>query len=153
MRIFITTMFLVLCSTFTVKLQAQQQQQQHLKGKQTDTKKMETRKNDFSLVGKKGILTFSGMTAYVTYSSDSTLHWKTVNAQGVTNEGDEKISYKRLTENLHFLNWIEKDGFTVSQVIDTQNGTVKGFWSFNDAKSERGGRTAMFVDGKFVFEK
>lgn len=150
MRYLITALFLIF-SVFLLKLQAQQQER--LKGKQTDTKKVDTLKKDFSLVGKKGILTFSGMTAYVTYSSDTTLHWKTVNAQGVTNEGDEKVSYKRLTDHLHFLNWIEKDGFTVSQVIDTQNGTVKGFWSYNDAKSERGGRSSMFVDGKFVFDK
>lgn len=108
---------------------------------------------DYSLIGKKGIITFPEMKAEVNYTSDTTLHWKTINNKGVVAEGDEKISYKKLTDNLHFLNWIEKDGFTVSQIIDTKNGTVKAFWSFADDKSTRGKRGSTFVDGKFKFVK
>jgi len=57
----------------------------------------------------------------------------------------------QLADTLHFLNWIEKTGFTVSQLIDTENGTVKAFWSYADDQSERGHRASMFVDGKFRF--
>lgn len=108
---------------------------------------------NFSLIGKKGIITFPEMKANVTYISDSTLHWKTTDNKGAILEGDEKMSYKRLSDNLHFLNWIEKDGWTVSQIIDTKNGTVKAFWSFEDAQSEKGKRNSMFVDAKFEFDK
>jgi Mlc titration factor MtfA (ptsG expression regulator) len=131
MKQLVTMLLLIMLSVFTVSLQAQ---------------------NNFSLIGKKGIISYPNMKAYVIYSSDSTLHWKTVDEKGVLNEGNEVIRYKRLNDNLHFLNWIEKDGFTVSQVIDTRNGTVKSFLSFNDDKSARGGRSAMFVDGKFIFD-
>lgn len=108
---------------------------------------------DYNLIGKKGKITFPEMKADVTYSSDSTLHWKTTDNKGIVAEGDEKISYQKLSDQLHFLNWIEKDGWTVSQIIDTKNGTVKAFWSFNDDKSERGKRSSMFVDAKFEFVK
>jgi hypothetical protein len=47
----------------------------------------------------------------------------------------------------------EKDGWTVSQIIDTKNGTVKAFWSFNDDKSTRGKRSSMFVDARFEYVK
>ena len=107
----------------------------------------------FSLIGKKGIITFPEMKANVTYTSDSMLHWKTTDNKAVVAAGDEKISYKRLSDNLHFLNWIEKDGWTVSQIIDTKSGTVKAFWSFEDDKSTRGKRSSMFVDAKFEFDK
>jgi hypothetical protein len=113
---------------------------------------METRK-DYSLIGKKGIITFPEMKAEVDYTSETSLHWKTTDNKGVILEGDEKISYQKLTDNMHFLNWIEKDGWTVSQIIDTQNGTVKAFWSFEDDKSDRGKRSSMFVDAKFEYGK
>jgi hypothetical protein len=108
---------------------------------------------DFSIIGKKGIIYFPKMKALVAYVSDSTIHWKTTDANGLIKEGDERVNYKRLTDNLHFFNWIEKDGFTVSQIIDTKNGTVKAFWSFDDDKSERGKRSSIFVEGKFKFDK
>lgn len=123
-----------------------------------ETKKQEQSSDNLSvaqyqLIGKSGKITFPEMIAEVTYPNDSTLHWKTTDSKGVVAEGDEKMDYKKLTHNLHFLNWIEKDGWTVSQIIDTKEGTVKAFWSFADEKSLRGKRTSMFVDGKFEFAK
>lgn len=108
---------------------------------------------DYTLIGHKGKITFPEMTAEVYYENDSILHWKTTDTAGKTAEGDEKMHYQKLTDNLHFLNWIEKDGFTVSQLIDTQNGTVKAFWSFHDPKSDKARRSSLFVDGKFEFIK
>jgi hypothetical protein len=117
-------------------------------------KEMETVQNtDYHLIGKKATISFPEMKASVTYTSDSSLHWKTIDKEGAVAEGDEKINYQMLTDNLHFLNWIEKDGWTVSQIIDTKNGTVKAFWSFNDDKSTRGKRSSMFVDAKFEYVK
>ena len=109
--------------------------------------------SDYSLIGKKGIIIFPEMKAEVNYTSDSILHWKTTNDKGVVAEGTEKMSYKKVNDNLHFLNWIEKDGFTVSQIIDTKKGTVNAFWSYADDKSPKGKRSAMFVVGKFELVK
>jgi biopolymer transport protein ExbD len=123
------------------------------KNEQSKMEQEKTNATDYSLIGKKGIITFPEMKGEVNYLSDTILHWKTTDNKGVILEADEKISYQKLTENIHFLNWIEKDGWTVSQIIDTKNGTVKAFWSFNDDKSDRGKRSSMFVDAKFEFEK
>ena len=115
---------------------------------------METKQElNYNLIGKRGVITFPEMKGEVNYLSDSTLHWETTDNKGVVAEGDEKISYQMLTDNLHFLNWIEKDGWIVSQIIDTKNGTVKAYWSFADETSTRGKRASMFVDAKFEFAK
>jgi hypothetical protein len=108
-------------------------------------------KNDFVLIGKNGIIHFPGIKAEVNYTSEKSLHWKTTDEAGVVASADETIDYRALTANLHFLNWIEKDGWTVSQIIDTEAGTVKAYWSFNDDTSERGKRTSKFVEGKFEY--
>jgi hypothetical protein len=123
--------------------------------KQEKNGKMEsgTKQNDYSLIGKKGIITFPEMKAEVNYISDTTLHWKTIDNKGIVAEGDESMNYEKLSDNIHFLNWIEKDGWTVSQIINTKEGKVKAYWSFNDDKSSRGKRSSMFVDAKFEFVK
>jgi hypothetical protein len=102
---------------------------------------------------KKGIITFPEMKAEVNYTSDTTLHWKTTDPKGEVLEGDEAISYKKLTDHLHFLNWIEKVGWTVSQIINTKDGEVKAYWSFKDEKSAREKRSSQFVDATFGYAK
>jgi hypothetical protein len=110
-----------------------------------------TTTDEFALIGKNGIIHFPEIKAEVTYTSEKSLYWKTTDGEGVVASANETIDYRQLTDNLHFLNWIEKDGWTVSQIIDTQAGTVKAFWSFNDDTSERGKRKSMFVEGKFEY--
>jgi hypothetical protein len=91
------------------------------------------------------------MRASVSYESDTLLHWTTVDKDGKSAEGDELIDYARLHDSLHFLNWIEKDGWTVSQVIDTESGVVRAYWSFQDDASERGQRSSSFIIGTFEY--
>jgi hypothetical protein len=105
----------------------------------------------FSLIGRKGDIRFPEMQANVRYVSEKSLHWDTEDANGNAANGDEDIDYKRLSPNLHFLNWVEKDGWTVSQIIDTEKGEVTAYWSFHDDKSERGKRSSSFVNGQFKY--
>jgi hypothetical protein len=103
-----------------------------------------------TLVGKTAKITYPDFSAEVQYLNDSTVHWKAIDQTGKTNEGTEHISYKQLNPHLYFLNWIEKDGLTVSQVINTKDGEVDAFLSYKDDKSPAG-RAAQFVKGKFEF--
>jgi hypothetical protein len=107
--------------------------------------------NNLLLIGRNGKITFPEITALVQYRSETSLHWKTVDAKGIEAEAAEDLHYQMLAPHLHFLNWIEKDGWTVSQIIDTSQGTVKAFWSFADERSPRGQRSAIFIDGRFEF--
>lgn len=104
-----------------------------------------------ALLGREAVIEFPESTAMVRYSVRGDLHWQVTDKHGNVTQGHERLSYLQLSETLHFLNWTEKTGFTVSQVIDTEHGVVKAFWSYADSQLERGHRASMFVDGKFHF--
>jgi hypothetical protein len=106
---------------------------------------------NYGLIGRKGHIVFPEMQAEVAYLSNKALHWKTTGNDGKITEGDEKIDYKQLAGHLHFLNWIERDGWTVSQIIDTKKGEVSAYWSFHDNTSERGKRSSTFLTGQFKY--
>ncbi|GAE85333.1 hypothetical protein JCM10512_3756 [Bacteroides reticulotermitis JCM 10512] len=91
------------------------------------------------------------MKAEITYSSDSTLHWKTIDQQNVTAEGDEKMSVKQVGDSLFFINWIEQDGETVSQVVDLKKQIVTVFLSYHDPNSDSGQRAGIPFEGKLTF--
>ncbi len=113
----------------------------------------EVASQDYKLIGKTAVLTYPELKVEVVYIDENTLHWSQVDEKGNKTEGTEKVSYKKLNGHLFFLNWIEADGFTVSQVIDLKESKVIAYLSFSDAKSERGGRTSDFTEGTFEFIK
>lgn len=102
-----------------------------------------------TLLGRDAVIEFPDSRAEVRYSRDGKMIWRVVDSMGHVAEGCEKLSYLQLSDNLHFLNWIEKTGFTVSQVIDSAGGTVQAFWSYADAQCDCGHRSSMFVEGRF----
>ncbi len=105
---------------------------------------------DYRLLGRKGQIEFPEMRATVSYIDSTTLHWETEHGDGSVEVGDEKIAFEKLSDHIYFLNWIEETGFTVSQIINVKEGTVKAFWSYADDKAQ-GKRSSQFVDGKFTF--
>jgi hypothetical protein len=104
-----------------------------------------------ALIGKRANIQFPEIAATVEYRSTTSLHWKTIDQAGAAAQADETINYERIAPHLHFLNWIEKDGWTVSQIIDTEKMSVRAFWSFQDEKSDRGHRSSLFISGKIEF--
>lgn len=107
----------------------------------------------FALSGKKITIEYPEMKAEVEYLSDSTLHWKTTSLENIVEDGFEKISIQQISNNLFFINWIEKDGITVSQVLDITNKRVYAYMSFSDKGSPRGQRSAILTEGKITFKK
>lgn len=104
-----------------------------------------------ALLGRQAAIEFPESIAEVRYTIRGELHWRVKDKNGNVTQGRERLSYLQLSDTLHFLNWMEKSGFTVSQVIDTERGTVSAFWSYADDQSESGHRASMFVNGKFRF--
>lgn len=102
-----------------------------------------------SLLGRAAVIQFPDSRAEVQYSHAGKMSWSVVDSLGHVAEGCETLSYLQLSDHLHFLNWIEKTGFTVSQVIDTASGTVRAFWSYADTQCDSGHRSSMFVEGRF----
>jgi len=101
-----------------------------------------------NIIGKEVLLTYPTMTAKVTYLSETQLHWQTTDGDGKVEEGTESLSYKRIGANKFFLNWIEQDGTTVSQVLYMDSKTIHVYMSYGDEATGRGGRSANFFEGK-----
>lgn len=116
------------------------------------TSNVDKAENSFAIIGKQVVIEYPEMKAEIHYLSDSTLHWKTTDLQNREEEGIEEISYQQVADNLFFLNWIEKDGVTVSQVMDTAKEKVYVYMSFSDEDSNRGQRSAIFMEGKVTFK-
>jgi|GEM_PF-1582242 len=100
------------------------------------------------IMGKSANLNYPGFKVTAHYIDENNLYWKTD-----TDEGHETISYARLAANMHFLNWIEKDGIIVSQIIDCESNTVKSFLSREDAESNRGARSGILMSGVISFNE
>lgn len=102
--------------------------------------------SEFSLIGKKAKLTYPELTAEVQYISETQIHWKTTDKSGNVAEETDALTLKPLGNGQFFLNWVENDGTTVSQVIDTQKKTVSAYLTFSD---ETGKRVSQFLEGSF----
>ena len=102
-----------------------------------------------TLMGREAVIDFPDSHADVRYGLQGQMVWRVVDALGHVSEGCEQVGYLQLSDSLHFLNWRESSGFTVSQFIDTAQGAVQAFWSCADARSQGGHRASMFVQGHF----
>ena len=57
---------------------------------------------------------------------------------------------KKIDGTKFFVNWIEKDGTTESQVIDVGKKTIEAFLTFDDTK---GKRIAQILEGTYELDK
>lgn len=112
--------------------------------------KCNTQDHDITLIGHKATLSYPGLTANVKYLNDSTIYWKTNDEKDSVAEETNRMVMKKIDGTKFFVNWIEKDGTTVSQVIDVEKKTVEAFLTFNDAK---GKRIAQMLEGTYELDK
>ncbi len=112
--------------------------------------KCNTQDHEITLIGHKALLSYPGLTANVKYLNDSTIYWKTTDEKGSVAEGTNRMVVKKIDGTKFFVSWIEKDGTTVSQVIDVEKKTVEAFLTFDDAK---GKRIAQTLEGTFEVDK
>ncbi|MDO5616010.1 MAG: hypothetical protein Q4G16_07460, partial [Cruoricaptor ignavus] len=61
--------------------------------------------------------------------------------------GDEKMNMKKIADSLFFVNWIEKDGTSISQILDFETKSVTVFCTFADEENPRGKRSNIFFEG------
>lgn len=102
------------------------------------------------LIGQKLLLDYGTMQARVDYRSEQSLHWEITLADGSLTQGDETMSYERLSPSSYFVSWIEADGTTVSQVLDLKEKTVRAYLTVpadSTAPDARGGRSALLLKG------
>ncbi|WP_460484466.1 MoaF-related domain-containing protein [Capnocytophaga sp. HP1101] len=97
------------------------------------------------LVGKQALLKYPALTAEVQYLSDTQIHWKTTDDKGQVAEQTNALTLKSINPTQYFLSWVENDGTTVSQVVDTEKGTVTAFLTYDD----NGKRVSQLLEGSF----
>lgn len=112
--------------------------------------KCNTQDHDIILIGHKATLSYPGLTANVKYLNDSTIYWKTTDKKDSVAEETNRMVMKKIDGTMFFVNWIEKDGTTVSQVIDVEKKTVEAFLTFDDAK---GKHIAQMLEGTYELDK
>ncbi|HEY9852821.1 MAG TPA: hypothetical protein V6D28_25330 [Leptolyngbyaceae cyanobacterium] len=103
------------------------------------------------LIGKKIKIYSEQWQVEIAYLTPEKLHWKNVTPGATPKEADAKMSYKKLNDYQHFVSWIEEDGVTISQVVDTKAMKVYEFASYKSEKSPLGGREGRYVEGKIEF--
>ena len=112
--------------------------------------KCNTQDHEITLIGHKALLSYPGLTANVKYLNDSTIYWKTTDKKDSVAEGTNRMVMKKIDGTKFFVSWIEKDGTTVSQIIDLEKKTVEAFLTFDDAK---GKRIAQMLEGTYELDK
>lgn len=112
--------------------------------------KCNTQDHEITLIGHMATLSYPGLTANVKYLNDSTIYWKTTDEKDCVAEGTNRMVTKKIDGTKFFVSWIEKDGTTVSQVIDLEKKTVEAFLTLDDAK---GKRIAQTLEGTFEVDK
>ena len=112
--------------------------------------KCNTQDHDIILIGHKATLSYPGLTANVKYLNDSTIYWKTTDKKDSVAEETNRMVMKKIDGTMFFVNWIEKDGTTGSQVIDVEKKTVEAFLTLDDAK---GKRIAQMLEGTYELDK
>lgn len=111
----------------------------------TPTTEVASVKEPVVLIGKKALLTYPSLKAEVQYLTDNQLHWKTTDSQGQVAEQTNALTLKAINPTQYFLSWVENDGTTVSQVIDTEKGTVTTYLTYED----KGKRLSELLEGSF----
>lgn len=112
--------------------------------------KCNTQDHEITLIGHKALLSYPGLTANVKYLNDSTIYWKTTDEKGSVAEGTNRMVMKKIDGTKFFVSRIEKDGTTVSQIINLEKKTVEAFLTFDDAK---GKRIAQMLEGTYELDK
>ena len=86
----------------------------------------------------------------ITYLSESELKWEALSgvAEGGDKAGIEPYWTTNITDSIVNVNWIEKDGITVSQVLDFNTNTVVAFVTWEN-ELERGNRGSILQRGTF----
>lgn len=101
----------------------------------------EIQATDTTLVGKRLYLEFASNSSVVEYLSPRYLFWSSQDSVHGYKEGEDNYHAVRIGTHVFFVNWVEDDGTTVSQVLDLKERTCQAFLTshlYSDKESDRG---------------
>jgi hypothetical protein len=88
--------------------------------------------------GKKILLRYeNGLEIRGDYSSATELKWEALSGPAKGETGIESIQAVQIAPDIFFINWLEKSGITVSQVLDFSRSTVSAFITYNSGSSRK----------------
>ncbi|MDM5187459.1 phenolic acid decarboxylase [Bacillus sp. DX4.1] len=82
----------------------------------------------------------NGLVFRVTYQNETTLRWEAVAGPKKGQTGEETITALEVASGIYFLNWIENDGLTISQILNLHEMTINTFMTFENGE----GRQSLF---------
>lgn len=102
---------------------------------------------DTTLVGKRLYLHFPTNNSTVEYISNSHLFWSSRDSVHGRKEGEDTYHAVRIGSSVFFVNWVEADGTTVSQVLDLKARTCQAFITSNVYSRDRTLRSTSVLSG------
>ena len=115
------------------------------KTSQEDTPPVQT--TDTTLVGKRLHLRFPDNFSTVEYLSHKHLFWRSKDSVHGSKEGEDNYSAIRIGKSVFFINWVEADGTTVSQVLDLSERTCQAFITSNVYSRNQTSRSTSVLSG------
>lgn len=100
---------------------------------------------DTTLIGKRLHLKFPTNSSTVEYISDSHLFWSSRDSVHGRKEGEDTYHAVRIDTSVFFVNWVEDDGTTVSQVLDLKERTCQTFLTSNIFSKKRDKRVTVVL--------
>lgn len=106
--------------------------------------------SDTTLVGKRLYFSFEGNSSVVEYLSDRHLHWLSQDSVHGEKEGEDRYHAQHIEPHVFFVNWVEADGTTISQVLDLKARTCQAFINSNVYARNRRGRETVILSGRIT---
>lgn len=106
--------------------------------------------SDTTLVGKRIHLSFEGNTSVVEYLSHQQLYWFSKDSIHGEKEGRDNYSALHIEPHVFFVNWVERDGTTVSQILDLRERTCQAFITSNVYSVKKNARVTATLSGKIT---
>ena len=100
-----------------------------------------------TLVGKRLHLHFPTNSSTVEYISDDHLFWSSRDSVHGYKEGEDTYHAVRIDSSVFFVNWVEADGTTVSQVLDLKEHTCQTFLTSNIFSAKKDKRVTVVLSG------
>ena len=102
------------------------------------------------LLGKKLIFRYeSGLEVIGHYSTPTKVSWEALTGAAKGSKGRESVDMAEIAPNIFLVNWVEKSGTTVSQILDLDKLVVTAFVTFDTPQ----GRQSMFDKGTLTEEQ
>ena len=102
---------------------------------------------DTTLVGKRLHLHFPTNSSTVEYISDDHLFWSSRDSVHGHKESEDTYHAVRIGSSVFFVNWVEADGTTVSQVLDLKEHTCQTFLTSNIFSKKKDKRVTVVLSG------